>query len=230
MMNQIRSLTVLSLFVFAAQQSAHATEGQYALVSPKASLGSSVAFAIKYTLGVHEGKANEATGSLRMDPSLLNVIEGNVEVPIASLTTGNDKRDCHVRESFGLDYAKANYPQNHVCDANNTIPSSGNLAVAFPLLRFKFARLVGPSSASTLQPGVPVTTVVAGTLEIHGVTREIQVPLTLTNPSDQIDLIRVESQFAIDLPDYGMVVKKFLFVDVEKTAQVNLNLLFKIQR
>ena len=64
----------------------------------------------------------------------------------------------------------------------------------------------------------------AGTFEMHGVKNTIQVPVTLTLIAGTPNKISIKGDFDLLLSDYGIVVRKFLFVTVYNQAHVNLDL------
>ena len=61
-----------------------------------------VEFVVPLTLGSHDGTIEQITGSLTITPGDLARTHGTLVAPIASFDTGNGKRDCHLRESLGI--------------------------------------------------------------------------------------------------------------------------------
>src|ERR1700694_5095203 len=52
---------------------------------------------IPYDAGTHTGSAQSAGGTVKFDAKT-QTLSGQLAVPLAAMTTGNDKRDCHMRE------------------------------------------------------------------------------------------------------------------------------------
>lgn len=174
---------------------------------------SGLAFAIDYTAGVHEGVAKVATGEIDIDPGTLAIEGGEISFPVAALDSGNAKRNCHILESLGLDYTRSVYPKDHVCGGENRLPSEGVDSVAFREMGFRFL---------SYKDGA-----VTGTFSLHGVRRDLTIPVSISREANG-DL-RLKAPFTLHLPDYGVVVKKFLFVTVAEDARVTVELLLRLK-
>ncbi len=170
---------------------------------------SGLAFAINYTAGVHEGVTKVAEGELEIDPAKLEILSGEVGFPIAAIDSANTKRNCHILESLGVDYTHSVYPKDHICGSDNLLPASGPDSVAFPKITFQFRSAAADGKVS-------------GIFSMHGVEKELTVPVTLT--AEAGGKLHVVSTFTVHLPDYGVVVKKFLFVTVADDARVSVDL------
>jgi len=192
---------VLSLFAAAAQAAT------YVPTATKAGQ-SGLSFSIPYTLGVHTGVTTVAQGELAIDPVHLEINSGEILFPIASLESGNVERNCHMSEALGIDYAKSDYPNKHVCSTGNLLPTDGPNAVVFPQIRFLFR---------SFQDGK-----VTGTFSMHGVDKELTVPVIVTAVDG--GKMNVKSTFVVHLSDFGVVVKKVLIVSVGNDATVNVDL------
>ena len=195
-------------------------------VMPAADGSFGINFAIGYTAGTHVGSATQVTGTVALQDNPFLISSTMITLPIAKISTGNIKRDCHLQESLGLDYTKSVYPKAQVCDNSDSLPASGPDSIAFPTITFNLTSLLNPTANDSLQPGVAKPITASGILDLHGVKKAITVPLTLTkNASD--GTIKVEGEFDLSLTDYGIIVRKFLFVTVKDTAHLTLNLLLK---
>ena len=175
---------------------------------PAAAGKSGLSFTIPYTLGVHDGVVTTAAGELEIDPTSLAISGGEISFPIADLDSGNKERNCHMLESLGIDYTHSDYPKNHICAAGDVLPMTGPNSVAFPEIRFLFRSIADGK--------------VTGTFSMHGVDKDLTVPLTVTAVDG--GKIRVRSTFQVHLPDYGVVVKKVLVVTVGNDATVTVDL------
>lgn len=177
-----------------------------------------VTFALGFTLGTHEGKASSARGELTAELEPLSVRGGFIEVPIAALSSDDEKRDCHTRESLGLDYAKSDFPGGHVCE-DGKLPNEGKNAVAFPAIRFDIANVTARDAAGNA--------VVKGKWTIHGVTREsAPIPITFTPLLGKKAAFRVHGSAPLSLKDFGIVVKNFLLISVSDQVTANFDLVF----
>ena len=207
---------LIALFITVPALAAPQTFGVAA--RPDGSTG--VVFRLPYTGGTHTGHARRILGGLQVDPGDLTKTTGHLIVPIASIVTGDLKRDCHMRESLGLDYSASKFPEEHVCDNNQQLQPTGPDSVVFPTIEFN---LTG-ASAGRLQPGVATPVTVHGRFFIHGIQRVLAIPATVTLTAQ--NQILVQAKGGLRLADFGIIVKKFLFINVGESAQIDLNLLF----
>ena len=115
----------------------------------------SLSFTGHATVGDFVGTTSTVTGEVAADPDLASV-RGWVEAPVATLRTGNGRRDRDLRA---------------VMDA-----------AAYPTIRFELAGAAarGPLGAA----GVPA--LLRGTLRVHGVAREVSVPATVARVADTV--------------------------------------------
>ncbi|MBC7384704.1 MAG: YceI family protein [Cryobacterium sp.] len=199
-------MKILSCFFFGVLISSAAVAAPYHPVSIGESSG--VNFEIGYTAGTHEGHA-QISGTVDLNPETLEIFSASFSVPVKSMDSGNAKRDCHIRESLGINYIGSVYPQSHACNGKNQLPTDGPNSVAYPEMKFTF---------------VTVTAGIAkGSFEMHGVKKDIEIPLKLTKDAE--GRVMVKSDFDLKLNDYGVVVKPFLVITTADVATVHLNLL-----
>ncbi|MEQ1875599.1 MAG: YceI family protein [Bdellovibrionia bacterium] len=213
-------LTLTTLILTATQ--AHAEPQTFqATARPDGSTG--VVFKLPYTGGTHTGLARKILGAIRLDPANLAATTGKIQVPIANIVTGDAKRDCHMRESLGLNYDVSKFPEVHVCDANQNLAPTGPDSIIFPTVDFEISGVAVPNG-TVLRTGQPVTAQVRGRFTIHGVAREISLPavVTLTTQNE----LTVQTKGGLKLADFGIIVKKFLFITVGEAATLDLNLSF----
>ena len=184
---------------------------------PVAEKNIGIHFKLPYSLGTHDGSVGLIKGGMTLDLSNLSGSAGELHVPISSITTGNEERDCHLQESLGLDYQKSDYPKDHVCN-DHKLPTSGKNAVAFPeiILRITSMKSTGGQLEAT------------GSWTIHGVTLPASIPLKLVFDGAKL---RVQGKISFSLKAYGIEVKSahvlFATISVEDQAQVDLNLLME---
>ena len=221
------SLSVLCALILSTS-SVHAQTSSY-LVTPATDGSAAVSFSVGYTAGTHFGSATKVDGKLQLSKAPFMISSADITVPLALLTTGNLKRDCHMSEALGIDYTKSIYPGSQVCDGNDTIPADGPNSIAFPTISFSLTSLLDSNSNTPLIAGVDRAVTASGTFTIHGVKQTIQVPLTVTLIAGTPNTLSVKGDFDLLMSNYGVVVRKFLFVTVFDNAHVTLNLLLTEQ-
>jgi polyisoprenoid-binding protein YceI len=144
-----------------------------------------------------EGKTRQVSGWVECDPAALgDSVTVYVAVDLASLDTGIDLRNRHMRENH-LETDK--YPQ----------------AV------FRGGRLFG--APAKLEVGQSATFEIAGEIELHGVTRPLRAPLEVTLlAADGPRQLRVATHFPVSLADFHIARPQFLIVRLAETQQVSL--------
>jgi len=101
----------------------------------------------------------------------LSAASGWVEARVATLVTNNDRRDRDLRSSMEVE--------------------------KYPTMRFDLARTALASPGA--QPNDTASVTLFGTLAIHGVTRAVEIPASVSRGRDTI---YVRSNFPLDLGDY----------------------------
>ena len=146
-----------------------------------------------------KGRTGQVQGWLEVDlDDLTSPVELVVEVDLASFDTGKGKRNRHMRE-------------NHLETDK------------YPAAFFRGGQ-VSEATASGLAVGGTVALKLTGTLDLHGVTREMTCEVTLQRPA-AAELL-VEARFVVLLPDHKIERPKFLIMklgeDQKVTAQLSL--------
>jgi hypothetical protein len=168
---------------------------------------SRVSFSLPYTLGRHDGVSRVVEGFLELKGPSGALVQGRLAVPIRSLDAGNRKLECHLQESLGLDYQVSGFPDSHVCDDKEQLPSEGPNSIRFPKIELTLPAVSSPSAKGEL----------TATWSIHGVTRS--QPLSYELEKLASGELRVRAKTSFVLQDFGIIVKNFLFVTVDKVAQ-----------
>lgn len=175
--------------------------------------GTSIAFEIPYTAGIHRGTATEIQGSLVLDANNA-LLSGRFTVPLAGMKTQNETRDCHMREALGIDYTHSSFPAQHVCDSENETPATGPDSIAFPNLEFEFKSVVqttGELLPVSLEEGKTYQVVLRGRFAAHGQSRVLDgsdKASTLTAGLTKLgNSLKIKSAFPVVLKDYGIKVK-----------------------
>ena len=160
--------------------------------------GNQVSFLSKAPMETVEGKTDQATGSVSVDLEDLRAgCRVEVRVDLASIDTGIGKRNQHMRENH-LETDK--YP-HAVFTADSVVATSG----------------------AALAPGATATLTLAGDFALHGVTRRIEVPVTVTRSADGRAL-DVASTFDVKLADYEISRPKFLIMKLDEVQHVTVAL------
>lgn len=187
-----------------------------------------IQFSIGYTLGTHVGQANAATGSATLDFDAANLSRAEFRVPLSAMTTGNSKRDCHMIEAMGLDYARSSYPEGgHLCSSNQTLPESGPDSVAYPEIQFVLESLTAAdgSPLGRLERGIETPIVSLARWTLHGVTKTRAIPLSILIDQGDQPKVRVRGKFEVLLKDHEVeVISWGGVISVKDRAKVELDL------
>lgn len=168
--------------------------------------GSRIQFISDAPLETITGVSSHVTGEVRIDPSNLSSASGRVAVRIASLRTGVDLRDEHLRSDNWLN------------------------AEAHPEATFELVRIEG---AERLRPNQQAQVRLHGRFTLHGTTRNIvanarirYIPLTDEMRSARIngDVLRAQASFRIQLSDYGVSIMAPVRLKVSNEIRVNVTL------
>ena len=168
--------------------------------------GSRIQFVSDAPLETITGVSTHVTGDVTFDPSNLSRAHGTVQVRVASIRTGVDLRDEHLRGDGWLD-AQRN-----------------------PNATLEITRIEG---ARRLQPNQVATVRVHGRFSLHGVTRDIvsEAQVRLVPFSEELraahidgDVISVRASFRVRLTDYNVSVPLPVRLKVANEIDVNVTL------
>ena len=168
--------------------------------------GSRIQFISDAPLETITGVSSHVTGSVNVNPANLTAMRGTVNVSIASIRTGIDLRDEHLRSDNWLD------------------------AGANPNATFVITRVEG---ASTLAPNTSTRVRIHGRFTLHGVTREItaNARMRLVPLNDELraahitgDVIRAQASFRVQLTDYNVSVPLPVRLKVANEIRVNVTI------
>lgn len=131
---------------------------------------------------------------------------GKVKVAITSIKTGIDLRDEHLRSEMWLNSGK------------------------YPYAEFQLTGIKNQSS-KTLTDGQKVKATLLGKFSVHGVTKDIEVPATLTyfKESEKTkartpgNLLVANASFNIKLSDYGVKIPDMVVGKVNEEVQITTN-------
>jgi len=168
--------------------------------------GSRIQFVSDAPLETITGVSTHVTGDVTFDASNLSRARGTVRVRVASIRTGVDLRDEHLRGDGWLD------AQHH------------------PNATLEITRVEG---ARRLQPNQVATVRVHGRFSLHGVTRDIvsEAQVRLIPFSEELraahvdgDVISVRASFRVRLTDYNVSVPLPVRLKVANEIDVNVTL------
>lgn len=155
-------------------------------------------------------ETNVISSEFTLNPSNFTSVKGIVKFKVSGMETGINKRDEHLKSSEWLD--AINYPE-----------------ISFEIKSFKNIKIVDKSGNSREK----IEAEVFGIFSMHGVSKEITLPITLTYmpESDKTkkrangEFINANGEFKVKLEDYnvkgakGLIGKK---VGEEITIEFNL--------
>jgi len=149
------------------------------------------------------GVSNAVKGKVTFNVADIKTLKGSISIPVASLKTGIDLRDEHLKSDNWMD------------------------AESYPEITFLIKSVGEVKTEADNKLQIKVT----GDFTTHGVTKEIVVPISLTylDASEQTkqrapgDLLGVQATFNIVLSDYeidNMIVGQKVADDIE----INVNI------
>jgi polyisoprenoid-binding protein YceI len=173
---------------------------------------SSIHFFLPYTTGTHEGDAKGPIGKVKWDEANLSEVNGEVSVPLSSIVTGDETRDCHLREALGLNYAVSDFPKDHICK-DGALPTSGKNSVVYPSVIFKVLHAKKLDEENSIE--------IEGEWTLHGITRSDRIKMNLIHEGKKL---RLKGETLFSLQNYGVQVKpaKVLFVTISVHDQVRV--------
>lgn len=193
----MRSSIAASLFVLLLPVVAQASPQTYNLSS--ANGRRQITFESKAPVEYIDGTAEDVGGSVTADFDRAELgLNASVSVPVASMRTGVDQRDEHLRSSEWLDAQR--YP-----------------AILFdldPVHSKKMARKGADVWAGTVE----------GNFQLKGVTQKISVPVTIKREADRL---LVDGRFPVKLSDFnihGPIAMRMIGMKVSETVQVSFHL------
>ena len=200
-----RLLAALALLAALSPLRARAAAAAYSVRLPREGL----IVDVPYSMGTHHEHVTAVDGTLRIDPEALRVQRGRLVIPLAAFRSDDPQRGCHLREALGLDYARARYPRDHVCDAQNHLPATGPDAIAFPDIVLEVSK-GGPVASATGEIEAE------GLLTVHGASRPVRLHLAVSRDASLPGTLRVRGRIPLHLADFGVQVKpaKVLFVSI----------------
>jgi len=152
-----------------------------------------VVFEVQDNVDPFDGRTSKVTGSITADPTAPSQASVEVSIDLASLDTGNNLRNQHLRERY------LHTPK-------------------FPNATFKSVSVTAPATIAVSQPAdIRIT----GDFSLHGVTKRLTIPVRVTLLAD--GRIHAIANFDVRLPDFGIDVPSNVFVTVDNAVRVRLD-------
>ncbi len=168
--------------------------------------GSRIQFVSDAPLERITGASSTISGQFSVDAAQLSATRGQIAVPVASIRTGMDLRDEHLRGSGWLDSAR------------------------FANVSFEIVRVV---ATGPLLPNQTARVQIVGRLTVHGQAREVTseaqvrlVPLSAETRAQGAtsDMLRVQARFTVNLTAHGISVPGPVRLKVANEIQVNVTI------
>lgn len=172
----------------------------------------SLEFIVPYTFGSHAFKSTQLDGELVWDEASRRVTQANYAVDITQVQVKDEKLKCHFEESMGLDYEKSDFPSEHVCNDDDRLPAEGKNAIVFKKIKL---RLLSPINLESKTAQVE--------WEIRGIKKIQELPIEI-NFNEADNLLTLNAEWKMKRSNFGIVVKKFLFIDADDTIKLKLKL------
>ncbi len=189
---------VLSVVVAACFASPLAAAADATTFRVKAGGKSKIEFESDAPLETMVGKTKKISGSLSVDPVDITKTTGSFKVPVASLRTGNDLRDEHLRGDGWLDAKK------------------------FPSIHFEITEVVlGKKGNKELKQGKDTNVTVKGKFTAHGVTKVVTSDGTVNWSGDAM---RIRASFIAKLTDHDISVPSIVRLKVANDISVSVDL------
>ncbi len=166
-----------------------------------------VTFTSKAPLETIVGRTGEVLGLITVDPGDIGgSAEGRMEVDLASLRTGIGLRDSHMREQY--------------LETNK-----------FPEAVFEITGVI-KASQNRLDDQKPVELKLEGTFSVHGVSRQITVPVTVTYMKESEatsarhpgDLLHIVGTFDILLSEYSIKRPQFVILKLDDKQRIDIDI------
>ena len=149
------------------------------------------------------GLSNSVKGTVTFKVNDIKTLKGKISVPVASIKTGIDMRDEHMKSAGWLN------------------------AASYPEISFEIKKVNNIKSEADNK----LTAKVDGNFTLHGVTKSVVADVTLTylDANDQTkmrapgDLLGVNAKFNVKLSDFG-VKNQIIGQKVSENIEVSVNM------
>jgi polyisoprenoid-binding protein YceI len=168
--------------------------------------GSQIQFVSDAPLEKTTGVTSKVSGDIVVDPNAPAQTKATIKVEVASIRTGIELRDEHLRADNWLD------------------------AKAFPNAEFVITSVSG---IDKLKPNESMEATVKGKFTIHGVTKDVTtkakvrwVPASAETQANKVkgDALRIQASFDVKLEDHKVSIPSIVSLKVAPIVQVNVDL------
>ncbi len=198
--------------------------------------GSKVQFTSDAVLETITGLTSDVSGEISLDPANPAGARGKIEVALASLRTGIDLRDEHLRSENWLDIG--HHPKAVFEITRIEIAGRGSAAPAAPAKQTKGQPRPAAPASAPLTPGQDVSAKVWGRFTIRGVTRNVTanarvryMPASAEMRGVMVngDTTIIRANFDLKLSDFGItsnnpVTRTVLGLKVSNDIRVDVTL------
>jgi polyisoprenoid-binding protein YceI len=140
------------------------------------------------------GESKEFTGTITGDRNDITTAHISVKLDPKSFNTQNDKRDKDMREK-SLEVQK------------------------YPYIEFESKSIQAENKV--LKPGQPTKATITGILKLHGLEKEISVPVTILLNDDTLT---VDGSLGVVLDEYKIFRPKVLFVRLQNDVKIQFKI------
>jgi len=155
---------------------------------------SEINFDVSAQLHNVHGVSKEFSGTITGDPNDITAAHIVVKLDPSSLNTDNEKRDKDLRQKC-LEVDK------------------------YPAIQFESSSIEAESK--TLTAGKPVKATIKGTLRLHGLEKQIAVPVTILLNNDTLT---ADGSLAIVLDEYKIQRPKVVFVRLQNDVKIKFKI------
>jgi polyisoprenoid-binding protein YceI len=163
-----------------------------------------VGFEIGYSVGTHDGWTREIDGRVVYSADPFVISEAEFNVPAPALTTGKIAlRDKHMHEVLESD--------------------------KFQLISFVLSKPMGSDTVAKMNPGDEVKVSATGVWTMHGVSRELTLPMKVKLLKDAGNPLLIRAKFDLNNADFGIKPYTYLGLTTEDTSTITLSLPLRTQ-
>jgi polyisoprenoid-binding protein YceI len=155
---------------------------------------STLTFDVSAQLHHVHGVGNRFSGTITGDPSDITTAKISMKLDPKSLNTENEKRDKDMREKC-FEVAK------------------------YPLIEFDSTSI--QSDQKELKAGQPIKATIQGALKMHGLEKQVSVPVTIQLTDD---ILTAEGDMAVVLDEWKIARPKVLFVQLQNDVSIHFKI------
>lgn len=158
-----------------------------------------VGFEIGYTVGTHDGWTREIDGRVVYSADPFVISEAEFNVPAPALTTGKIAlRDKHMHDVLESD--------------------------KFQAISFVLSKPIASDSVAKMNPGDEVKVSATGVWTMHGVSREMTIPMKIKLLKDAGNPLLIRAKFDLNNAEFGIKPYTYLGLTTEDTSTISLSL------